>query len=82
MVFVFKKSCAFHLSRCLFVLTLNTIVGTCHVASSVEGVYAQHVGGDLRIVGYGVQDFGDVVFRIATGVDKVPKKTLKGKCVN
>ena len=52
------------------------------MALYVEGVYAQHEGGELRIIGDGVQDFGDAVFRITTRVDTVPQNTLKGKCVN
>ena len=52
------------------------------MASSIQGPYTQHEGGDLRIVGDGVQYFGEEVIGIATGVDTVPQNTLKGKCVN
>ena len=52
------------------------------MASYVEGVYDQHEGEKLEIVGDGVQDFGDAVFRITTRVDTVPQNTLKFKCVN
>ena len=52
------------------------------MASSIQGPYTQHEGGELRIVGDGVQYFWDAILGIATGVDTVPQNTLKGKCVN
>ena len=82
MVFVFNKSHAFHLSRWFFVLNFNTTVDTCQVASFVEGVYDEHEGGEIKIVGDNIQDFGDASLGIKTGLDTVPQNTLKGKCVN
>ena len=66
----------------LLCLTLNTTIGMCQVASYVEGVYSQHEGGEIKIVGDGVHDFGDRILGITTGVDTLPQNTLKGKCVN
>jgi len=60
------------ISRLLaFLLVSLLLVGICQVTSSAEVVDAQDEGGELGIVGDGVQDFGDAVLGTAPGVDTV-----------
>jgi len=69
------------ISRFLAFLLLSLLlVGVCQIASSSEVVDAQDEGGELGIVGDGVQDFGDAVLGTAPGVDTVcffPKNSDK-----
>jgi len=69
------------ISRFLAFLLLSLLlVGVCHVASSADVVDAQDEGGELGIVGDGVQDFGDAVLGTAPGIDTVcffPKNSDK-----